>query len=513
MRASAAVQPWRPEARALRAGLATRRAAQPRPRPGAVASALSPARERGRQLVVRLVLLLLLMAMLEGAVRKWVAPQLGAYIFFVRDPVLLATYALAFRHGLWPRRSRWLRVFGWMAVVGVVVLLMQWATGGPSDQRLTLGLYGWRAYFLYPPLALLVGATFRRADTLRLAKLLLWLAIPVGVLVVLQFAAPQGAPINVGIAEEKELQFRGLGLTVERTRPQGPFASGAAQQQFVATAFLLLLTAFMSPKRLPQPNLPTLLMTGAGVLTCIGLSGSRGLVLQCAVAVLVAQMVGVAGRSGALKGRAFIWPAVLTVAALSAYPLVFPEGYAAFSARWAAADATERQTFEDTGVIGRALYGLVDFLHLVDQVPVLGSGLGFGGNAAITLGARIDGQPPPYAESDFARHMVDLGPLFGMGYVLMRLALVAWLTRMALRATRRLGDPLPLMLWSYVAYVLVMGQITGQGTINFFGWLFAGLLIASCSAPMPARATSKAIPRATLGDLPRRTTFQLRGTS
>jgi hypothetical protein len=459
--------------------------------------------------VVRLVLLLLVMAMLEGAVRKWVAPQLGAYIFFVRDPVLVLAYWVATRHRLWTSNRRWLGVFVWMGVAGLLLLLAQMASGGYSDLRPVLGLYGWRAYFLYAPLALLVGATFRREDTLRLSKLLLWMAIPVAVLVTLQFAAPQGAPINVGIAEEKELQFRGLGLNAEKTRPQGPFASGAAQQQFVATAFLLLLAAFISPKRLPQPAFPVLLMTGAGVLTCIALSGSRGLVLQCVVSLLVTVAVGVVGRSGGLKGRAFVWPAVITVAALAAYPLVFPDGYAAFMERWTAADASERKSFENLGIVGRALFGTVDFLYLVDEVPLLGSGLGFGGNAAITLGARIDGQPPPYSESDFSRHMVDLGPLFGLAYVVLRLVLVAWLTRMALSATRRLGDPLPLLLWSYVATVLVMGQLTGQGTINFFGWLFTGLLIASCQVSVPARAAKE--PPA--GGLRRRPAFPLRGSS
>jgi len=48
---------------------------------------------------------------------------------------------------------------------------------------------------------------------------------------------------------------------------------------------------------------------------------------------------------------------------------------------------------------------------------------------------------------------------------------------------------------SFVAYVLVMGQITAQGSINVYGWLFLGLLIAACrhaaprpvARPLPAR--------------------------
>jgi hypothetical protein len=346
-----------------------------------------------------------------------------------------------------------------------------------------LGLYGWRAYFLYAPLAFLVGAQFRRADLVNLFRFLLWLAVPIALLVAAQFFSPQGATINVGSAEEEELQFKGIAATGERTRPQGPFASPAGQQQFVSTAFAVCLAFFISPRSLPQPRMLTLVATGLAVLTCMAFSGSRGLAIQCGLSVLVALLVGLVGRGGALKGRALTWPVALTVLALVAYPIVFPDGYAAFTERWTVADAVESGEFKNTGVFVRALFGLIDFLRLVDTVPLLGTGMGFGGNAVITLGAKVDGVTPPYAESDFARQMVDLGPVFGLAYITFRLAIAAYLTRLAFRATRRYKDPLPLLLWSYVTSIMVAGQLTGHGTINVFGWLFAGLLIASSKAP------------------------------
>jgi hypothetical protein len=169
--------------------------------------------------------------------------------------------------------------------------------------------------------------------------------------------------------------------------------------------------------------------------------------------------------------------------ALLLYPVVFPEGYEAFIARWDGAAYTEAKSFGDAGVFGRALFGLIEFFRLFDTVPLLGHGLGFGGNAAISLGATIDGvSVGAGAETDFARHMIDLGPLFGIGYIFFRLALAWWLTAQAIRATRLLADPMPLMIWSYVGYTIVMATLTGQGTVNFFGWLLTGLLIAACNA-------------------------------
>lgn len=430
--------------------------------------------------MVGLVFLIYLLVIFEGSLRKWVLPEFNQVLFFIRDPVLILAYAIATRHGLWPRSQPLFVAILWMAGVGLLLAALQAASGGPSDLRLILGVYGWRAYFLYVPLAFLVGSVFRPLDLLRLLKLTLFLAVPIGALVMAQFFSAPGAAINVGNAAEEQLQFRGLGQTGERTRPMGPFSSGAGQQQFTATACAIALAYLIAPRRIRQPSFVLLALGSGGVLTAIALSGSRGTVLQCGLSMLFAMGLVLLGRGGAVKGRALLWPVALALASLLLYPVLFPEGFAAFTERWTVAAAAESKGFE-WGVFGRAFFGLVDFLRLAGDVPLLGYGLGYGGNASITLGASIDGVKPGWlAETDFARHMVDLGPLFGTGYIAFRLVLAAWLTAMVLRVTRRSADPLPMLLLSYVAYVVVMGQITGQGAINLYGWLFTGLLIAAC---------------------------------
>ena len=195
-----------------------------------------------------------------------------------------------------------------------------------------------------------------------------------------------------------------------------------------------------------------------------------------------------------VKGVA--WTVGLMALCVLLYPLVLPEGYAALTERWTAADKAESRTFS-LGVFGRALYGLVDFVNLFDQVPLLGYGLGYGSNASITLKAEVDGVMPGFlAETDFTRHMVDLGPVLGMLYIAFRLVLTAWLAAMVIRVTRLVSDPTPLVLLSFVAVVVSHGQVTGQGTINVYAWLFTGVLIAACNtarvaAPRPAAAPTR----------------------
>lgn len=439
------------------------------------------AQERARKLVVRLVLLIYVLAIFEGSIRKWLLPQFSQYIFFIRDPFLLLAYVVATQHGLWPRHSLWFKGVLAMCGLGLLLLLLQSAIGGASDTRFILSVHGYRSYFLYLPLAFLVGAQFRQADLTRLYRLTLWLAIPIAVLVFLQFFSPTNAAINVGSSSDENLQFRGLTTTAERTRPMGTFASGAAQQQFVATAWAIVLALVISMGARRKVSLWLLVPAGAAVLLCVGLSGSRGTVLQCGLAVCFALLVGVLGRGGSLKGRAMAWTLGLLALCVVLYPLVLPEGYAAFAERWTAADKAESRTFT-LGVFGRALFGLVDFIHLFDQVPLLGYGLGYGSNASITLKAEVDGVMPGFlAETDFTRHMVDLGPVLGMLYIAFRLALTTWLAAMVIRVTRLISDPMPLILLSYVAVVVSHGQVTGQGTINVYAWLFTGVLIAACN--------------------------------
>ena len=450
-------------------------------RPATPAAAGAPARELARRRVVQLVFVIYLLAICEGALRKYVLPQFGQYIFFVRDPFLAWAYVVATRAGLWPRGDAMGRVVLWAALAGAVLLVLQVAFGPPSDLRLLLGAYGWRAYFFYVPLALLAGATFERADLERLARLTLWLAVPIALLVAMQFFSPPGAMVNVGTAEDKLLQFRDLAIDSAHVRPAGPFSSNAGLQQFVVTAVAMLLALVIRPAARRGAGMAVLLAGGAAVLSCVALSGSRGTILQSGMVLLFALPVALLARGSSTRTRAALIPIALAVAAITLYPVLFPEGFATFMTRWTTA-AQDESAYEG-GVFGRALYGFVDFLRLTDQVPALGVGLGFGGNAATLMKATVDGvQPGLYAETDYARQMVDLGPACGVAYIALRVVFVAWLLRRVVRATRLAGDPLPMLLFAYAGYVILLSQITGNGSINVYGWLFAGLCLAACRA-------------------------------
>lgn len=466
--------------------LSDRRVASATFAPTGAAALMSPARERARKRLVWAVLAIYLLAIFEGAIRKYIAPQFGQYIFFIRDPFLIYVYILATRFALWPPNRGFFALSLFMCVLGVLLFFMQTGVFGVDNIRLLLGVYGWRAYFFYVPLAFLIGAQFRRADLLLFARVTLLLAIPIGVLVLAQFASPPNAPINVGVAEEQALQFKSVGVTVERIRTTGTFTSPAGQQQFIASAFALLLAMLLLPRK--QSGVVFFAVTACGVLTCLALSGSRGAMLHCAIVGLAAVSVAMVSKSAALKVKAVFLPAGLIVAAVILYPIIFPDGFATFMTRWNAAAGSEGG---DTGILVRAVLGMVDFVRLISEVPVLGYGIGYGGNASIILKAEVDGiMPGLLVEADLSRQMVDLGPIFGLGYIAFRMTFVVWLGIAAFRSTRRSADPLPVMLYAFAGVTIFGGQITGNGSINAYAWLFAGLCIAasrvaSSSVPQP----------------------------
>jgi len=447
------------------------------------AAVLSPARERARKRLVWTVLVIYLLAIFEGAIRKYIAPQLGQYLFFIRDPFVLYAYILATRFALWPRQQGFFTFSLFMCVVGVLLFVMQMGVFGVDNIRLLLGVYGWRAYFFYVPLAFLIGAQFRRADLLLFSRVTLLLAVPIGLLVLAQFASPPNAPINVGVAEEQALQFKSVGITIDRIRTTGTFTSPAGQQQFIASAFALLLAMLLLPRK--QSGVVFFAVTAWGVLTCLALSGSRGAMLHCAIVGLAAISVALVSKNAALKAKAVFLPAALVVAAVILYPIVFPDGFATFMTRWNAAAGSEGG---DGGILIRAALGMVDFVRFIGDVPVLGYGIGYGGNASIILNAEVDGIKPGWlVEADLSRQMVDLGPIFGLGYIAFRMAFVVWLGIAAMRATRRSADPLPVMLYAFAGVTIFAGQITGNGSINAYAWLFAGLCMAAARTDVPGR--------------------------
>jgi hypothetical protein len=415
--------------------------------------------------------------------RKWVAPSLGQALFFIRDPFVLLAYGLALRHGFFPRGNPFLLIG---AVLGAFALLLvgvqALAPTAHGEGVMLIAGYGWRNYFFYIPLAFVIGEAFGRADLERIVRWTLFIAVPTSALVFLQFVSPLDSPVNVGFGAAKAMQYRGLTIDGEHTRPMGFFTSDIGQKEFVVSALAMAIALWISPVARRFVKFWVLLPTTCAVLTCLAVGGSRGAMVHAALVMLAAVACAVLVRGGGVSARALIWPAVIGVAAAALYPVIFPEGFSAFVGRWNTAYSVEQQHFS-LGIVGRALYGFVDFFSLMGDAPLVGYGLGLAGNASTVLGITID-DFTGWAETDWARHIVDLGPVIGLVFIGYRIAFTGWLGLRCLSGARRLQDPLPLLLFAFVGVDLLYGLMTGHGTVNGYVWLFTGFCLAAASSPV-----------------------------
>jgi len=434
--------------------------------------------ELNRRQIVTLVFVIYWLLIFEGVLRKWLFPEFQRALFFIRDPFVLLIY--------WFALTRWTRLFP--SPFLVIGLLFAWLSGEmifvqtifrSSGNSLLLAGYGWRNYFFYIPLAFVIAEHFRQADLERLIRQTLLVAIPIAVLVFLQVKAPANAAINLGTGKGSENQFHNLGVAFGIVRPFGTFTSTSGQRQFVVSAFAMMLAVWIMPKIWKPIKGVALFAATCAVLMCLGLSGSRGAFIHSGLVILTSFATGLLLYRWRMASRTWAFPIIILVLVALLIPLVFPTAFEAFASRWVGAYKTESYIY-GYGIFGRSLSGFYKFTTLLSDTPLLGYGMGLGGNASTLLGIRHGGVSPlELAESDWSRHIIDLGPVLGVLFIVFRISFVIWLGMRALAATRRSGHVLSLLLFGYVGIVLLDGQITGHGTINGYGWLFAGFCMAA----------------------------------
>jgi hypothetical protein len=434
-----------------------------------------PAPSTVSRLMVRLIFFVYFLLILEGALRKWFLPEYSQYLFFIRDPFVVVIYVLALANGRWPSREPWLSSGLLFGVFSLLLAVLQLALGvGGEFHSILVVSYGLRNYFFYIPLAFIIAANFQRRDIDFIKNVTFFFVAISSILVLMQFYSPMISPINIGNSEDVALQFHGLNQTGDHTRPMGFFTSAVGQKQLVVSSFAFMIAEWAEGGRRGAVDQILLLLGSVGTAICIAYSGSRTAVLHSGLIVLVVFGSILLGRyRGGLK-VIYSMLGVFIVGGILGF-FFLGDGVNAFLERWTAAQSAESQI---GGVFGRAFYSFIDFFRLMTGTPLLGFGLGMGGNAAITLSAGTGGLGFS-AETDWARHIVELGPFVGLIFIVYRVGLTFWLTKQVLRSVTILG----FSLYGYVFYLILADQVTGHGSLNGFAWIFLGLAVAAMKNP------------------------------
>lgn len=413
--------------------------------------------EFDRRRLVLLVWVYLVLLIGEGTLRKWVFPSLSNPLLLVRDPIAVLIVSLGFRSGhlVFDKYLRWLSLL----LAGFVAIGALQLVNGIGGSPLVIG-YGWRTYLLHLPVAFVMARALNAADIRRMLLLFLWLALPMAMLMMVQFESSPDAWVNAGVAGHEGQIFAAAG----HIRPAGTFSFVNGPIGFFSIALAALIASHVDIRRV---GLYPQIGGWVGMALATAVSGSRSFLATLAGVVVV-------GLAGWVRSRAPKVSRGLIGAAASAFVVVNVLGSFDTVQQGTQVLQDRFEQFASGGLTNRLTYDLATVKWAVLGAPPLGVGLGAGTNAA----AAYEGDTVfRWGEGEWPRVIYESGPVLGLLYMLWRVWLALAAGRAALRVSAG-GALLPLLLWGACAYSLVMGQ-WGQASIQGFSVFTLGLTLAA----------------------------------
>lgn len=417
------------------------------------------------QLLKQGIWIYFLLLLFEGALRKWVLPGLATPLLLVRDPIALALLYVTWKNGLLPRNI----YLSWTVIIGIIGIFTAVFLG---HGNIYVALYGARILLLHVPLIFVIGSVFDQRDVIQLGKATLWIALPMVIIIGLQFYSPQSAWINRGIGGDTE--GAGFSGAMGFFRPPGTFSFTNGNALFFS-----FLSPFVFYFWLEKDNINKLLLIAASValLFSIPLSISRTLLFFVVIAFAFAVVAG--SRKSEYFGK-IILVVVGSIALLAILLQTESFGVAieAFSSRYDSANETEGGL---EGVfLDRFLGGLLGALSSSVELPFFGYGLGMGTNVgSMLLTGNMDFL---ISEGEWGRVIGELGQLLGIFIVILRIGLTVKLTAASYQELTH-GNLLPWMLMSFGFLNLSQGG-WAQPTSLGFCVLIGGLVIAALKKPI-----------------------------
>lgn len=397
----------------------------------------------------------------EGALRKWILPELSAPLLIIRDPLVLWIYFLAVKRRIFPQYS-FIYGLGILAFITTFASIIVGLTSAENNMIVTL--FGLRTNFLHLPLIFLIPKVFNAEDVKKMGKWILLLSLPMAVLMVFQFVSPPTAFINTTAGGEGTQ----IGSALEKIRPPGTFSfvSAIAQYYSLVTAFLL---QGLTKRKVYSYKL--LIPAGFGLVLALAVSGSRLTILSVGLVVITWLVTFFIKPAQVKQLYKFLIAAVVIGIGLSFLPF-FREGLEVITLRWTAASASEADT---GGMVGRVAKSFTEPFGIINQIPFLGHGLGMGTNVGSML---LTGKVQfLLAEGEWSRILFESGPILGLLYIFFRVFIAGWMGWLCLKRAAS-GKILPLLLWGACAYLLVLAQFSRTSDIGFTV-LGAGLCLAA----------------------------------
>ena len=414
-----------------------------------------------RKWLVRATIVILVIATIEGAVRKWILDgPLGQSLILIRDGITIFIIIKGFYCGLLRKEAPELFMCIWtLFVVGWGAIQLS-AANNPMWVY-ALGLRGW---LLYAWAAFVMWRGFTILEVRSICATFLLLVPPLAVLAVIQQQLPPGHILNKQISGD-ETQVMVVAHNIVRTT--GTFSFTTGFYTFCSLAIAITL-GFLSDGTSFIKKIPGWVFV-ISAMTMVVVSGSRSAWALSGI-ITALWLIGM-WRHGKLSLHKFFVLIISAILIIAGGVWIFQDALVAMTERVESASAVENP-FER---IFSTLFGSIE---VWDYFNPIGAGLGMGNNA-VNIIMQYDGFL--LAEGETEKMLLEAGYL-GLLFVTIKFTLAANGLRLAL-SQRTYASILPVTLWTFAAYHLTLAQLTAQLTTHAFGWIGIGIAAASLKSP------------------------------
>lgn len=420
-------------------------------------------------LLKKLFWLYFLLLILEGALRKWIVPQLSAPLLVIRDPVSIMIIWEAYRTRKWP--SRWSVLMAVVAIVIIGLFSLQIALG---DNPFLVGLYGLRSYLLPFPVIFIMGENLDDEDLLNLGRCVLWLLLPTCLLAVGQYLTPSDSFLNKGAyANASQIAYVGM-----HVRASGTFSFAIGLVEFATLAGAFVFYGIIREKLAKK----WLIWASAfALIVIVPTSGQRTLVVQLAAVLGCVAMSAMMGVSQFVKVTRIIIP-IFILFILASFLPVFKDATQSMGDRFTLGASSEGGT-QQSALYDRTIRPVIS---AVDAAGETSNWMGIGlGRGAIAVQAFMTGLPQfVTGEYEFSHELMEMGPLAGSAFSLFKMLLAILIFGQAF-ARARDHEPLALLFYPLVFSTLFFGLLE-QPTVQGFIVISTALCIAAAKQNVKA---------------------------
>lgn len=410
--------------------------------------------------IKKLIWTYFLLLLFEGALRKWFLPGLSQGLLIIRDPIVIWIYYLCYTRGIFPLNKYILKCFQWVAVAGIISLLI-------NKTNPFVILFGIRTNLLHFPLIFVMARILSWKDVIDFGKAFLFLALPMTWIVAEQFQADRFNTLNVAAGGTGHQMM----TSGDKVRASGTFSFVSGIVFYYCFAVAYIIYGFMSRNTFSKWLL--YLGTSASLLAMVT-AGSRAVIAECL------QVVACVGFLAYYKPTEFkkIAPSIFgfsTFALILYYQIdLFEEGLNFLSLRFEEAANIEGNPVE--AYFKRYQDMVMSPYYYSQWIGFWGSGLGMATRAGATLAGGVGG-----AEIGWSRQIIESGPLVGCLFIVWRIWIIKDLLLTCLQSIKK-GHYLCIFLWGASAPILLFTPL-GQPTNLGFATFGCGLCLTAAVAP------------------------------